>query len=495
MQRLGKAEQELVVRLAVFHWFDESILTYIWCELLKEPAAPTDAWTVVQNLPFLEPYPDQGFTFHELYRNAILYDLWNSRLVLYRRMALEAARYFEQSSEDISARVERVYHLFIGEPFEGRKLCVKLMEEFQDNGRFGLWHSLNQSCLEHLEGGRLDQGSQALVLESCGRLANVSGNRKEAIEKLERALDLYRAIRDKGGQAGILFSISWNYNHEGFREKAIAALQSAYQLFIEVGNLWYAGESLFRIGEMRGFNGEVEEAYRAFEQALEVFSAIDAPLRQADALVYMGMVGFLPDEQALDLYQRASRLYRRAWKRYINMSPDDPELANPFRMSGAKMLKWRLYTAALNEGDCLREIGRKELDLETRGLIFAQAEAAYQRAVKPALEMFDVRWISRIRLRLGDIKVLLGQTDEALDFYKKALDDAIKIDHKLYIGWAYIGLGDIALESGDNRARARKYYLEARELYLAVKAVSNIRDQIEPRLARLDDDEGRNDVG
>jgi tetratricopeptide (TPR) repeat protein len=423
-----------------------------------------------------------------------LYDLWHNRLDLYRQTALEAARYFDHVPGEVSARVEKAYHLFIGNPSEARVLCTGLIEEFQDTGRFDLWHSLNQGCLEHLAGGRLDQAGQALALESCGRLANVSGNRKEAIEKLERALDLYRAIGDKESEGGILFSISWNYNHEGLREKAVAALQSAHELFVETGNPWYAGESLFRIGEMREFDEEARQAYQAFEQALEMFDVAGAPLRQADALLYTGMLRFLPEEQELELYRRALNLYRQAWERYTRMSPDDPELSNPIRLSKAKMLKWRLYSGALNMGDCLREIGNREPDLESRQRIFVQAEEAYQQAVKPALDMFDMRWISRIRLRLGDIKVLLGRMDEALELYKKALEDAVKIDHKLYIGWAYVGLGDIDLASGD-KVSARQRYLVARDLYLAVRALSNIRDQVEPRLARLDGLSEAGDVG
>ena len=485
LQRLREAERELVLKLAVFRSFDEAILSYVWRDLLKESGATlTRVRKVIQNLPFLESNLRQASAFHKLYRDAILFNLWNNRRDLYCQTAIEAARYFEKTPDEIS-KVETTYHLFIGNPSKARKLCIELIEEFQDTGRFDLWHSLNQGCVELITKDRLDQASHAIALESCGRLANVSGNRKAAINNLESALDLFRMIGDKEGEGGILFSVSWNYNHEGLREKAVTALESAHQHFIAVGNLWYAGESLFRIGEMREFDGEASEAFKVFEQSQEMFRVAMATLREADALLYMGMQRLLPEEQEMGLFHRALNLYRQALEHYTSMSPDDPELSNPIRLSKAKMLKWRLYTSALNMGDCLKEIGSREHDLEYRYRIFVQADESYQQAAKLALDMFEIRWSCRIWLRLGDIKVLLRHLDQALEFYLKTLDGAKIIDHKLSIGWAYVGLGDIALASGD-KSSARERYLEARNQYIAVRAISNIRNQIEPRLAILD---------
>jgi len=492
LRPFGKAERKLVLALAVFRWFDKDITDYLWYNLLQETPFPATLWQTIRRLPFVEPFPDRGITFHELYREAILTQLWHNDREFYRQTALMAAKYFQQFSDDISAKVERVYHLFIANPPEARDLCIQLMMDFQDNGQFAQWHTMNQCGLEHLEGGRLDMESKALVLESTGRLLRLYGARREAISLLEKAMELYRVIGDKWGEGGILYSISYDYNHEGLREKAIEGYKRAYQLFLDVGHNYYAADSMFRLGEMFSFSGEAEKAYRAFQQAVELFKAIDEPARQAEALFRMAQNGFLcSDEEVLKLYHMALPLFRRGWKKYYTMSPESVELVNPLRLSGVRMRRWRLYCVAVSEGDCLQEIGKREQDVETRRTLFMESLAAYQRALKLALEMLDLRWIARIRLRLGDINVLLDKLDDASKCFNEALDDALKIKHKLYIGWAYKGLGDIAFKIG-NRTQARKYYLQARNLYLEIKAYSNIRDQIEPILALLDVKEREN---
>jgi len=490
LQPFSEAERKLVLALAIFRWFNKEITEYLWCNLLKETQSPATIWQTVQGLPFVESFPDRGITFHELYRKAILTQLWHDDPDFYRQTALMAVEYFQRFTDDISAKVERVYHLFIANPPEARDSCIQLMMDFQDNGQFGQWHTLNQGGLAHLEGGRLDPGSSAVVLESTGRLLRLYGSRREAIPILEKAMELYRSIGNKESEAGILYSISYDYNHEGFREKAIKGYERAYQLFLDVRNNYYAADSMFRLGEMFSFRGEVEKAYRVDQQAVELFKAIDESARQAEALFHMAGTGFLrSDEQVLELYHVALPLFRRGWQEYYTMSPEDMRLANPLRLSRARMRKWRLYSAAVREGDCLQEIGQREQDMETRRSLFEESQGAYQRALKLALEMLDLRWIARTRLRLGDISVLLDRLDYASNFFIEALDDALKIGHRLYIGWAYKGMGDIAFKTG-NRTEARKYYLQARDLYLEIRAYSNIRDQIDPMLARLDMEEG-----
>ena len=490
LRPFSEAERKLVLALAVFRWFDKDITEYLWYDLLKETQSPATIWRTVQRLPFVESFPDRGITFHELYRKAILTQLWHGVPDFYRQTARMATKYFQQFTDDIAARVERAYHLFVANPPEARDSCIQLMMDFQDNGQFGQWHTLNQGGLEHLESGRLDPESGAVVLESTGRLPRLYGSRREAIPILERAIELYRSIGDKESEAGILYSISYDYNHEGFREKAIKALERAYQLFLDIGNIYYAADSKSRLGEMFSFSAEVEKAYKADQQAVELFRAIDEPARQAEALFHMAGTGFLrSEEQVLELYHAALPLFRRGWERYYTMQPDDIRLTNPLRLSRVRMRRWRLYRVAVREGDCLQEIAKREQDIKARRSLFVESQAAYQRALKLALEMLDLRWIARTRLRLGDISTLLDRLDDASDFFKEALNDALKIGHKLYTGWAYKGMGDIAFKTG-NRAEARTYYLQARDLYLEIRAYSNIRDQIEPMLALLDAKEG-----
>jgi len=485
LRSFSRDEQRMIFSLFLFRWFNEDILEYLRHEVCNEMKDLAAVWHILQRLPFLEVFPERGFTFHELYRRVVLSQLWHEEPDFYRYVAQLAAGYFLQFADDIPARVESVYHLLIAKPSEARDAYLQLIIDFQDNGQFGQWHVLNQCGWEHIDSGRLDLENTALVHESTGRLLRLVGARRESILLLEKALDIYRVLGDKGSEGGVLYSLSYDYNQEGFREKAIKGYEKAHQIFLEIGDKYYAADSLFRLGEMFEFNGETEKACAAFRQAGELFKAIDEPAREGDALFYMAETGFLPAEQALVLYHTALPLFREGWERYSSMPPDDPRLANPLRLSRARMRRWRLYSIAINMGDCLQAIGKLEGEAENYYALFLEAESSYYKALDLALQMLDLRWIIRARLRLGDIQVLVGKLESASHFFNKALEEALKIGHKLYAGWSYKGLGDIAFERGDGD-QARIYYLQARELYLEIKAYSNIQRQIDPKLALLD---------
>ena len=94
---------------AVPHWFEADILAAL---LEVQPQKAQALYAQLIELPFVESFAGRGHNVHELAREYMLADWWDTRREEYRALAGQAARYF-QEQETPSAQIEGVYHLLI----------------------------------------------------------------------------------------------------------------------------------------------------------------------------------------------------------------------------------------------------------------------------------------------------------------------------------------------------------------------------------------------
>ncbi len=474
-------ERSLIEELAVFHYFDETIVENVWSSTgLKGPSL--NGWNMIARLPFVSD--SQGRTvYHELHRNAILSHLWRDKQELFVQYSERAASYFNRG--DSSAQIERAYHLLICDPQCGREAFYNLVVDFQDTGAFSAWSTLNQYGLEHVSCQRLEPRSAALIWEAAGQYESVLGKYPEAIEYLDNSEYLYRQVDDKDGLLRTLYARAAMHSHLGRQNENQADLQAAYRLARQLDNPLFAGHVMYRIAEATNFAGKPEIAHDQYRESLAWFEKTDDAAMQARNLMFMAETSaHLPATEQKELYLKAVPLFEQGWARYEQMAPDDPGFSAATFIGGfssrKKVKMFGLFNVAIDEGDCLRSVGDLEqtesrLDYYQRALVF------YQRAYPLAQTMKDLRWMARSSLRLGDICVKLNQLDTAYGHFEEAIKLATRVGQKLFIGWANVGFGDIERLRG-NRDAARQYYLTAQDLYLEVGANSNIAWQIKPNL-------------
>ena len=484
LQQFDNNERIFVIALSIFHWFDVDIANNLWNNLGYDDSY-LKAWTLVTSLPFVDS-SSRGFVFHELYRNALLLHLWRDKNELFREITNIAIHYFE--SEDPFLNIEKIYHFLVNNPSAGRNAFDDLVKKLQDSGLFSAWYTLNQYGFEHIRYNRIDHHSAALIWESAGQYSGIHGNYKNAINQLQAAELLYRQVDNKERLLGVIYSKAAFHSHIGQAEDGKEALRSAYSLALILDNSLYAGHVMYRIAEATNFGGEPKSSYSQYQKSLEWFEKSGDYAMQARNIMFMAETSETIEDKK-KLYQDAVPLFTKGWIRYEKMLPNDSGFSPVTFIGGfsskTKVKSFSLLNVAIDEGDCLQSIGDLEEQKDKKIEFYKKVLHSYQRALPLAESMKDLRWSARAKLRVGDILVKLGQINDAPKFFQQAQRDASRVEHKLYVGWALVGMGNLARLAG-NKAEARNYYLQAQELYVEIGAYANIGWQIKPNLELLD---------
>ena len=488
LQQMDDTDRSFIKYLAVFHWFDEQIAEYVWGKLGDQNKSYFEAWGLLASLPFIIS-TSRGMSFHELYRNALIYHLWHDRNDQYSKISEQAADYFD--SGDPFLKIEQIYHMLISEPRKGCELFQNMVVEFQDKGMYSVWHTLNQYGLEHILGKHLDNKSAALIWESSGQYLSIHGKNEEAIEHLKNSQYLYERTDDKHGLIRVLYSKAAYQTMIGQAEACTIDLKKAFSISQKSGFDLYTAHITYRIAEQTNFGGDPKKAYKEYEQSFDWFEKAGDYAMQARNLMFMAETSNAEGLEKKLLYLKALPFFEKGWEKYSQAQSNDPIFSPSTFIGGfsskVKVKTFCLFNVAIDEGDCLQSVGDLE-EGSDKTAYYERSLASYLRALPLSQQMKDLRWSARANLRTGDINVILGKVDSALEYFQRAEEQAKRVSHKLYIGWSYVGMGNIA-RIKNRKEEARRYYLQAQEFYLEVGAHSNIGWQIKPNLLLLDKDQ------
>ena len=180
----------------------------------------------------------------------------------------------------------------------------------------------NDEAVEHLQqqltlaraGG--DRRQQAEAMNNLGRIAQLQQGRLAAMDWYERALSA--AGDDAGARAESLQNMASALLGEGEASRALEMLDEALELFRAVGSRLGEANTLRVIGDVQSFLKENEGALESYGDALDLFRAVGDRLGEANTLLSMaGMhreieAGRGMFEQALSLYQAIGDAYSTA---------------------------------------------------------------------------------------------------------------------------------------------------------------------------------------
>jgi diguanylate cyclase (GGDEF)-like protein len=262
------------------------------------------------------------------------------------------------------------------------------------------------------------------LLNALGAVHRRNGRHAEAMRLHLAALEMQRAEGDRAGEALALGSIGSVYHLLGDYGRALEHHQASLLLREEIGEEPGVGHSLINIGIVHGMMGEPERAIEYTLRALRIHEGHD-PHATAVCLVNLGNahVDLGQDERALEFLERAA--------------------AN--------------LASRGNHGDeasCRCDIGR----IHERCGDPARALACYLRS-RELLEHGEGRiYVPETLIRLGALRVRMGEADAGLDDLREALRLAESQGARQQVCAAHEALADAYASIGDT-ARALEHHL------------------------------------
>ena len=189
LSRLPEELEDAAYKCAILRWFNVEILEEMrsvsalhgGMSIPRDSIVPTvPLYKQLKELPFIEDYPDRGYSFHDLTREVILDYLWHKEPEFYRTVSTKAKEYFQTLLEaqiiqresgatdsgevDQEIIVEIAYHYIASNVAEAIMEIEVLLEELIQDHQLGVYHAVLQAVTEHAVAGRMSQ-SQARIIE------------------------------------------------------------------------------------------------------------------------------------------------------------------------------------------------------------------------------------------------------------------------------------------------------------------------------------------
>lgn len=169
--------------------------------------------------------------------------------------------------------------------------------------------------LAQLEKYQRDEDSLALreklayaeLLEEIARGYRGERHRTEALVYLEKALDIYKRLKERGREASVLQAIGDIYYFSDNQSKARQNLEKALLIHREIGSRLGEANVLQGLGHVKRMQGDYTEAEALYLRALGIYSALDDRYSQGITLLSMVEV-----YKALSASQKARSSARRA---------------------------------------------------------------------------------------------------------------------------------------------------------------------------------------
>jgi CHAT domain-containing protein/Tfp pilus assembly protein PilF len=320
-------------------------------------------------------------------------------------------------------------------------------------------------------------------------------SRRQAIEKYEQALPLFRALNDRPMETYALNLAGLLYHSFGELPKALEYYSRALPISRATGDAVREASLLNNIGSVYDILGEPHKALEHFEQAQALWQKLDLRDPQGNTLNNIGLVYFNLGElqKALEYYNQALPLRRAGSNRGREADTLD-NLGQLYVALGELPRALEQHQQALNLRQSVKDI-RGEAN--TRHLIgfayaasgnMAKAQEYFNQALPMWKAVGDRRGESFSLRYLGIVHSAPGSYERALEYLQQALElqRALKAQREQSITLHIIG--DVYGSSGQLE-KAMSYYKEALPLSQAV-GDSRIEANILQGMARVEVERG-----
>jgi CHAT domain-containing protein/uncharacterized protein HemY len=288
-----------------------------------------------------------------------------------------------------------------------------------------------------------------------------------AIEFYQQNLDIVREIKDRQAEAASLGNLGATYSSLEQYESAIEYLQQTSALAKEIGERWIEAVSLFHLGNVYQSLGQHQKAINYYQKALVIAREINNRKIELSSLNNLGIVYY-----SLEQYQNAIEYYQKSL--VIAKEIQDPqEEANSSGNLGNAYQSLGQYAKAIEHyQDSLviaRKLGDKEGEVKSLCSIGNTYEylGQYPKAIKyiqkclAIVRELNYREGEAISLNsLGVVYYSLGQYRRAIEYYQQSLTITREIDDREGEANALNNLGN-AYNSLEQYPKAIDYYQQS----------------------------------
>lgn len=268
---------------------------------------------------------------------------------------------------------------------------------------------------------------EAAALNNAGRLYAELGEIHKALRHFEKALSLFKAMGNRNQEVTVLNIIGRLYFTLGQKQKALKYLKKTLPLFQAMGECEEVAKTLNYIGVVYSNLGQMQKALNYFENALSVIQEAECPVGEATILRNIGRIydDIGQNHKALEYLQRALALFQ----------------AIEDRAGELKTLT--------NIGKVYYELGRHSEALEY-----------YEKALPVMNEIGDLSEKDEILNGIGGLYSALGHKQKALKYLKKALQIIQSVGNRPGEGTLLNNIGKVYSDLGQI-GKALEYYERA----------------------------------
>ncbi|HXM51101.1 MAG TPA: CHAT domain-containing tetratricopeptide repeat protein [Pyrinomonadaceae bacterium] len=319
-----------------------------------------------------------------------------------------------------------------------------------------------------------DRQGEADALGDIGQYYSTIDDSQKALEYYGRARALVLELGDKRRQANILYLIGEEHISSTVerKQKSLSYYQQSLALTREVGDRWGEARALNKIGLVYAFMSETRTAFEYFIPLLALERSLGDLGGTAITLNYIGgLYSWLGDYQkALDYYSQALPLSRSA--------ADGTGERFALRNLGTAYFGLGDYERALSYFEQVNRVN--ESDRESHGLTLGDIGSVYAKLGDPqkALDYYNqalsiwrqlkaARFESSSLSNIGSIYRDLGDYQKAIDFYNQALPLKRYVGDRRGEAAILINLGKVQLSLLDAH-KGLDFYRQAFDISQAV---------------------------
>jgi tetratricopeptide (TPR) repeat protein len=425
LEQLPKPLRAAVQAAAVPRFFDRAFLN----ALLEQPLDEAQ-FTELTGLSYIEPYPGEGrFNVHERSRKLLQEKLWQENEDLYREISCRAFAYCKkQDQNDLTWRIETVYHQLVAEPDKGAIVLDNICADWMNPPYFAnnKAESLLLAVREHIELKRLSEKAAQYFLLNQARI-NIYYSRYHEAKEVLRKIDL-AAIKDN--RYLLVNRLEWLGNAHYFLSEVIEAQQcfeQALQLLKESRNSLQKANCLYFLGNVHVILLDFKTARRYYDKSLQL--SLHDQLTTANNLLGIGRVllHLSKYKQSRSHFRRALKLYQKIGERIGEanciLSLGEVHLACSELPEAQQLVEdaLQLYQKIDNQigkANCLQAFG--ELSVKTGD--FITAKQYYEQALALAEYLHLPQGIADCWEGVAELHQAQKQFPQAEECWQKAAD-------------------------------------------------------------------------
>jgi CHAT domain-containing protein/Flp pilus assembly protein TadD len=270
--------------------------------------------------------------------------------------------------------------------------------------------------------------SEAFTLFRIGKVYSDLGEKQKALEYYNNALPLWRVVGDRGGEATILNNIGSVYSALGEKQKALEYYNNALLLYRAVGNRSVEATTLNNIGLVYSALGEKQQALAYYNKALPLFQAVGDKAGEATTLASFGLVysDLGEKQQALAYYNKALPLFQAVGDKAGEATTLN-NIGAVYSALGEKQQALAYYNKALPLYQAVGNRSGQATTLNNIGAVYSdlgekqQALAYYNKALPLYQAVGDRSRQATTLNNIGGVYLALGEKQQALEYYNKTL--------------------------------------------------------------------------